>query len=155
MRRHTTIFRADLILLTLGLATLMYWPEALPGKLLASSDLAKIHGLNPETKADTIYPVSCEAFNVGPNQTTPEGCAALIIVPPNLVCEVCSDGIATFANPNPNGPGAPQFDDGNYQCDGQKSTAPCTAVNGHGPCGTYAPQQGVFCTGNPTDWDAE
>jgi hypothetical protein len=155
MRGLEMAIRTGLVLFALGLGAILLWPEASPGRLLSDSELAKIHGLNPRTRGNTTYPVGCEAFT---GQQTPQGCAAQVgATGANLgVCTACSDKIATYTATGPGDSGSNQVNDGNYQCSGQMSQAPCTAgANGNGQCGNYAPVQGVFCNANIIDWDLQ
>lgn len=157
MRRTTSPILTGLVLLAAGFVASGFQSGIVAGLILADSDLARIRGLNPQTKSDQISPVGCEAFNLGPNETRPDLCRKEILPPPNQNCVACSDLIATFVSTGPNNPGNPQVDDGNYQCVGQKSTAPCRIPLAGPPasCGTFMPVNGVFCNANPTDWDAE
>ncbi len=157
MQRPTRIILTGSALLSFGFASSTLWPGILPGRILEDSDLASIRGLNPQNKSDQISPVGCEAFNLGNNQVTPDKCKTEKIPPPNQQCVACSDKIATFVSTGPNDPGNKQFNDGNYQCSGQKSTAPCQNPKGQpfASCGNFMPVNGVFCTGTPIDWDPE
>lgn len=150
MQRYETTIQTALALFALGVGTALCWPEISPGRPLTDSDLAKVHGLNPWSRSNSIYPVGCEAFQIIPNEQTLQQCKQF---GGPQSCFVCADGIATYTGVQGGTSGFNQFDDGQYQCHGQISTAPCTGAAGSGQCGTYAAVQGAFCNMLITDWD--
>lgn len=154
MRRRAMAMSTGLILLAVGAGAVLFWPHAATGRLLTDSDLAKVRGLDPDEKGNTVAPVGCEAWNIGAGQVTPQQCVTQG-GGFGKVCEVCSDKIGTVTGVSEDGPGAPQDLDGNYQCSGQKSTAPCTGAAGSGQCGTYMVLDGVFCTTLIPDYDPQ
>lgn len=158
MRRCETTIRTGLVLFALGVGAVLCWPETSPGRVLADSDLAKVHGLNPWQRSNQIQPVGCEAFEMNPNWTTPQGCTASggrAAGLPTLECVACSDKIATYTGIQGGSSGFNEFDAGNFQCSGQLSLAPCTGAPGSGVCSPYAPVQGETCNALITDWDPQ